>query len=296
MSDRPEIIKKLEDKSAEMLRDRQLIAQAANKDGVNNSDKSALAEYESLTKDANIPTGIRYLALHCVADKNGFYHDPRDKSQMIGTVSQAMGGLVPGDVVGAIQYLKTQYPAIYHLNEPFFDRYEAHAIGFMTRLPVEQQNKTVEQSRDTQLNPIPINTDRLPNPPLSHPVAPRNIPISLPDEIDRYEPTMSKVFYDSVPAPTPTSVPQKQNNSNKGAFIIGGGIVLAALIFKMLPAQQNTQQAQQPTPIDRNINPTNIPPSTSSQQSAPPPTYSPPVTPPSPVAVNRPSTDRKSVV
>jgi hypothetical protein len=293
VNDRPEIIKKLENKSREMLRDRQLIAQAANKDGVNNSDKSALAEYENLVKDSNVPTGIRYLALHCIADKNGFYNDPRDKSQAIGTVSQEMGGLVPGDVVGAIQYLKIQYPFIYHLNEPFFDRYEAHAIGFITRLPVEQQDKTVAQSRDTQLKPIPINPERLPTPPLSQPVAPNAIPTPLPDEADRYEPTMSKVFNDPLPTAIPASVPtQKQNNSNKGAFIIGGGIVLAALIFKMLPSQQNAQQSQQPTQIDRNNNPVNISPSTSSQQPESTPIMSPPtVKPPTPVAVSRPSTD-----
>jgi ARC6-like, IMS domain len=236
----PEIINKLEEKAAAMLRDRQLIAQAsANEDSANSPEKSALAGYASLVKDSNVPVGIRYLALHSIAGKHKFYDDPRDQPQMLGTVAEAMGNLQPGAVVKSIQYIKTEYPSIYQLEQGIFDRYEAHAVGFMTRLPVKQQNKTVAEGKDTHLNPIPVVVEPPPVSPPPPPLVPP-IPPSIAAE-PRYEPAISQVDR-STTNTTLKPDPALNQNSNKGAFIIGGAMISGAIIFStLLLSSQNHQ-------------------------------------------------------
>jgi serine/threonine protein kinase, bacterial len=246
--DRPEIIKKLESKLAETLRDRQLVAEVSG----NKADRSALAEYGKISQNANIPPGIRYLALHCIADKQGFYADPRDKSQMVATVSQAMGSLVPSDVVKAIECLKTQYSSIYQLDDSFFDRYEAHAVEFMTRVPVDRQDKTVADNKDTQLNPLPIITDRLPIVSPPQPVSPAMMATQISND-DR----AVNNHYNSPP----TQVDPHQNraeiptqNGNKGALIIAGAIIVAASIFSSaLFSSRNSQTDPIVTDIPKRV-------------------------------------------
>jgi hypothetical protein len=237
MNVRPENVKKLEAKLAEILRDRQLVTEASG----TKADRSALAEYEKISQDTNIPAGIRYLALHCIANKNEFYNDPRDKSQMVATVSQAMGSLVPGDVVKAIECLKTQYSSIYQLDESFFDRYEAHAVEFMTRVPVDRHDKTVAENKDTQLNPLPVSTDR----PLTSPATPTAIPTPLPIQAPNYEQVVNH-RYNSPPTQVisqPDRVEKSTQNSNKGALIIAGAIIVGSIVFSTsLMSSRHTSQ------------------------------------------------------
>jgi hypothetical protein len=250
--DRPEIIKKLESKLAETLRDRQLVAEVSG----NKADQSALAEYGKISQNANIPPGIRYLALHCIADKQGFYADPRDKSQMVATVSQAMGSLVPGDVVKAIECLKTQYSSIYQLDESCFDQYEAHAVEFMTRVPIDRQDKTVAENKDTQLNPRPISTDRLPTSPPPQPFTPTAIPTPLPTPAPNYEQVVNH-RHNSPRAqvdPHQNRAETTTQNGNKGALIIAGAIILAAMIFSSaLFSSRNSQTASIVTDIPKRV-------------------------------------------
>lgn len=238
MIDRPEIIKKLETKLAETLRDRQLVAQVSG----NKADRSALAEYEKMSQDANIPAGIRYLGLHCIADKHSFYADPRDKSQMVDTMSKEMGNSVPGDVVKAIECLKTQYSSIYQLDEPFFDRTEARAVEFMTRVPIDRQDRTIAENKDTQLNPIPIVTDRLPDSPPPQLV----VPTAIPTPANNYDQAVNNLS-NSPPRqvnPQLDRVEPSKQNSNKGALIIAGAIIVAAVIFSMaLLSSINSQKS-----------------------------------------------------
>ena len=236
----PEIIKKLEDKATEMLRDRQLTAQASvNEDGANSPDRSALAGYASLVKDSNVPVGIRYLALHAIAGKHEFYEDPRDQPQMLGTVAEAMGNLQPGAVVKSIQYIKTEYPSIYQLEQGIFDRYEAHAVGFMTRLPADQQDKTVAEGKDTQLNPIPVVIAPPPVSPPPPPILPTPIPPQTPEE-SRYEPAISQVYQPTTSTAFQPN-PAPNQNSNKGALVIGA-MISGAIIFSALQLSRQTQQ------------------------------------------------------
>jgi hypothetical protein len=109
VADRSGIVQKLEDKVAAALRDHNLTAAAAGTPAA----QSAMAEYDRLVKDAGSPVGIRYLALHSVAMKQGFYVDKRDQQEMLGTVSQEMGNMSPTEVLAGIKYLKSNYPAIY---------------------------------------------------------------------------------------------------------------------------------------------------------------------------------------
>jgi hypothetical protein len=241
MNVRPENVKKLEAKLAEILRDRQLVAEESG----TKANRAALAEYEKMSQDANIPAGIRYLALHCIADKNEFYNDPRDKSQMVATVSQVMGSLVPGDVVKAIECLKTQYSSIYQLDESFFDRYEAHAVEFMTRVPIDRHDKTVAENKDTQLNPVPISTTRLPTSPPPQPVAPAVISTPLITQTPNYEQAVNS-HNDSSPTqvnPRMDRVETPMQNANKGAFIIAGAIIVGSIVFSTsLMSSRNPSQ------------------------------------------------------
>jgi ARC6-like, IMS domain len=273
----PEIIKKLEDKAAARLRDRQLIAQAsANEDSANSPEKSALARYASLVKDSNVPVGIRYLALHSIAGKHKFYDDPRDQPQMLGTVAEAMGNLQPGAVVKSIQYIKTEYPSIYQLEQGIFDRYEAHAVGFMTRLPVKQQNKTVAEGKDTQLNPIPIVVEPPPVSPPPPPVVPPILP-SIPAE-PRYEPAISQVYQPTTNT-TLKPDPAPNQNSNKGAFIIGGAMISGAIIFSalLLSSQNHQTSSNSSSSIDSSPSNNGVAQSPKATEQSPIVTASPPV-------------------
>jgi ribulose bisphosphate carboxylase small subunit len=142
------IVQKLEDKVAAALRDHNLTAAAVGTPAA----QSAMAEYDQLVKDANSSIGIKYLALHSVAIKNGFYVDKRDQQEMLGTVAQEMGNMSPNEVLADIKHLKSNYPAIYQCDAVALDRMESNAVEFMSRLPMDQQDRAVAEAKNIQLN------------------------------------------------------------------------------------------------------------------------------------------------
>jgi hypothetical protein len=152
VADRSGIIKKLEDKVTAALRDHNLTAAA----GGTPVAQSAMAEYDRLVKDTSYPVGIRYLALHSVAMKQGFYVDKRDQQEMLGTVSQEMGNMSPTEVLAGIKYLKSNYPAIYQCDAVALDRKESSIVELMTRLPMDQQDRAVAEAKNVQLEARPI--------------------------------------------------------------------------------------------------------------------------------------------
>jgi hypothetical protein len=240
--DRSGIIQKLEDKVAAALRDHNLTAAA----GGTPAAQSAMAEYNRLVQDASSSIGIRYLALHSVAVKQGFYVDKRDQQEMLGTVAQEMGNLSPGEVLAGIQKLKSNYPAIYQCDAVALDRMESNAVEFMTRLPMDQQDRAVAEAKNTQLNARPIDPAPIeipvvaPQPfiPLPQPVEPVPIPVA-----QAYAPQSTQTY---TPQPAPAYISQQTQlpaqSNNKGAVIIGGGMIAGAIIFSaMLISSQNSK-------------------------------------------------------
>jgi hypothetical protein len=146
------IIQKLEDKVAAALRDHNLTAAA----GGTPAAQSAMAEYNRLLQDARSSSSIKYLALHSVAVKQGFYVDKRDQQEMLGTVAQEMSNLSPTEVLAGIKYLKSNYPAIYQCDVAALDRKESSIVEFMARLPIDQQDQAVAKAKNVQLNARPI--------------------------------------------------------------------------------------------------------------------------------------------
>jgi ARC6-like, IMS domain len=237
--DRSGIIQKLEDKVAAALRDHNLTAAA----GGTPAAQSAMAEYNRLVQDASSSIGIRYLALHSVAVKQGFYVDKRDQQEMLGTVAQEMGNLSPGEVLAGIQKLKSNYPAIYQCDAVALDRMESNAVEFMTRLPMDQQDRAVAEAKNTQLNARPIDLAPIeipvvaPQPFIPPPQQVESIPIPV---TEAYTPQSTQTY---TPQPAQTYIPQQtqlpaQNNSNKSAVIIGGGMIAAAILFSTILLSQ----------------------------------------------------------
>jgi ARC6-like, IMS domain len=240
--DRSGIIQKLEDKVAAALRDHNLTAAA----GGTPAAQSAMAEYNRLVQDASSSIGIRYLALHSVAVKQGFYVDKRDQQEMLGTVAQEMGNLSPGEVLAGIQKLKSNYPAIYQCDAVALDRMESNAVEFMTRLPMDQQDRAVAEAKNTQLKARPIDPAPVEIPVVApqpfilspQPMEPVPIPVT-----QAYAPQSTQTY---TPQPAQTYIPQQTQlpaqNNNKGAVIIGGGMIAGAIIFSaMLISSQNSK-------------------------------------------------------
>jgi hypothetical protein len=239
VADRSGIVQKLEDKVAAALRDHNLTAAAVGTPAA----QSAMAEYDRLVKDAGSPVGIRYLALHSVAMKQGFYVDKRDQQEMLGTVSQEMGNMSPTEVLAGIKYLKSNYPAIYQCDAVALDRKESSIVELMTRLPMDQQDRAVAEAKNVQLEARPIDLAPVeipvvaPQPfiPPPQPIEPVPIPIT-----QAYTPQSTQTY---TPQPAQTYIPQQtqlpvQNNSNKGALIIGGGMIAGAILFSTILLSQ----------------------------------------------------------
>jgi ARC6-like, IMS domain len=239
MNSKPEIIKKLEDKIGAAISDCNLSALA----GGNKQEQSAMLEYVKLVQDIDFPIGVRYLALYCVANKNDFYTEVRDQQEMLGTVSQEMGDLLPGEVVMGIQSLKVDYPAIYQLDSAAIDRYESHAVEFMTRLPGDLQERKVADGKNISLKPRPIETIPIPVIPPQATVSPvqeikaPSIPSIPPTPAEAYRPQQSKF-------PPVTN----NNSNNKGALIIGGGMVAGAIIFSAALISSKSNQTSTSIP------------------------------------------------
>ncbi len=234
MNSKIKIIEKLEDKIGASISDFKLSTLA----GGDRQKQSAMLEYAKLAQDKDFPIGVRYLALYCIANKNNFYAEIRDQQEMLGTVSQEMGELLPGEVVMGIQSLKVDYPAIYQLDRASFDRYESHAVEFMTRLPGDQQERKVSDGKNISLKPRPIDP------------APLEIPVVAPQPFipapQPVEPVPIPITKAAIPTSAETYIPQQTQlppqNNNKGAVIIGGGMIAGAIIFStMLISFQNSK-------------------------------------------------------
>jgi hypothetical protein len=249
--DRSGIIQKLEDKVAAALRDHNLTAAA----GGTPAAQSAMAEYNRLVQDASSSVGIRYLALHSVAVKQGFYVDKRDQQEMLGTVSQEMGNLSPGEVLAGIQQLKSNYPAIYQCDAVALDRMESNAVEFMTRLPMDQQDRAVAEAKNVQLNARPIELAPVEIPVVAPPTFAPPLQVQPLPVLPVPDPAPVTPAY--IPQPAQTYIPQQtqlpaQNNSNRNALIIGGGMIAGAILFStILLSQQpkpsiNTSDANAP--------------------------------------------------
>jgi ARC6-like, IMS domain len=239
VADRSGIVQKLEDKVAAALRDHNLTAAAVGTPAA----QSAMAEYDRLVQDPGSSIGIRYLALHSVAMKQGFYIDKRDQQEMLGTVSQEMGNMSPTEVLVGIKYLKSNYPAIYQCDAVALDRKESSIVELMTRLPMDQQDRAVAEAKNVQLEARPIEP------------TPVEMPLAVPQTFAS-PPQAQPLPVLPVPEPAPvtpaymaqpTQLPV-QNNSNKSALIIGGGMVAGAIIFSAMLIS-SSQSNKTPTSV-----------------------------------------------
>jgi hypothetical protein len=242
VADRSGIIQKLEDKVTAVLRDHNLTAA-----GGIPAAQSAMAEYDRLTKDSNSSIGIRYLALHSVAVKQGFYVDKRDQQEMLGTVSQEMGNMSPTEVLAGIKYLKSNYPAIYQCDAVALDRMESNAVEFMTRLPMDQQDKAVAEAKNVQLEARPIDPVKMAvNNTVSH-----QITEAVQETSPIYDSGQNQAS-SSDPIQAQTQINPPNQSSSKNALIICGGIVAGAVIFSMaFLSSKNAQQPQVSIPIQK---------------------------------------------
>jgi hypothetical protein len=252
VADRSGIIQRLEDKVAAALRDHNLTAAA----GGTPVAQSAMAEYNRLVQDASFPTGIKYLALHSVAVKQGFYVDKRDQQEMLGTVAQEMGNLSPTEVLAGIQRLKSNYPVIYQCDAVALDRKESSIVELMTRLPIEQQDRAVAEAKNVQLEARPITSGA------SEAIEPvksavvNTVSYQVTTEVLQETPPVYNSVQNPVSSFHSTQSPTQINNSNqissKNALIIGGGIVAGAMIFSMaFLSSRNSQQPQVNSPIEK---------------------------------------------
>jgi hypothetical protein len=240
VADRSGIVQKLEDKVAAALRDHNLTAAA----GGTPAAQSAMAEYDRLVQDPGSSIGIRYLALHSVAMKQGFYVDKRDQQEMLGTVSQEMGNMSPTEVLAGIKYLKSNYPAIYQCDAVALDRKESSIVELMTRLPMNQQDRAVAEAKNVQLEARPIEpapvevplavSQTFASPPQAQPLPVLPVP-DLAPVTPAYAPQIAQTYILQK-----TQLPVQ--NNNKVALIIGAGMVTGAIIISHgLISSQNSK-------------------------------------------------------
>jgi hypothetical protein len=221
MADSPRIVQKLEDILATALRDYNLHALAG---GITTGEYT-IGEYNRLAEDGSAAIGIRYLALHSVAMKHGLYTDKRDQQEMLGTVSQGLGNMSPKEVLQGIQYLKSNYPAIYQSDAVGLDRIELNAVEFITRLPMAQQDKVVLDAKNVQLTSRPIEPE-----PIKIPItAPQpETPVTQAHTTQNYSPQLTQIY-----SAEETLLPA-QNTSNKSILIIGGSIIAFSIFFSTI--------------------------------------------------------------
>jgi hypothetical protein len=146
-----DVVGKLETQVWALLQEKRLALLATGSDEV---DYSPIQDYEAITNDPNIPKGVRYLALHCIAEKQCLYTDSREPAEMIGVMSEEMGRVPLTEAVQAIQFMKTAYAQTYQVNPAFFDRAEVNATALMSRLPHEQQLRPISEAKGTTLSPV----------------------------------------------------------------------------------------------------------------------------------------------
>jgi ARC6-like, IMS domain len=243
LGERPEIVKKLEGKIQALLRDRQLATQAV---GGGDVDRSPLTGYEAITRDPNVTTGVRYLALHCIASKQALYDDPRAPAQMLGVMSDEMGQVPLPEVVRSIQNIRLNYGDVYQVDAAFFDRAEANAKELMSRLPEDQQGQASATAVGTNLKPVPIAPE--PPPVVTQP-APTYVatpmpmaapaPTFVPEAVAFTSmPPASQIYTNGTPVVTGINQPLPNQGGNKNALIVGGGMIAGAIMFSAIVLSQ----------------------------------------------------------
>jgi hypothetical protein len=235
MNDQPALVKRLEAKVEETLRDQKLLAFATD------LEQSAVTEYLEFSKDPQVTAGIKYTVLHYLASKQGYYQDPREQAEMLGVVAAAMNTLVPTQAIQGIQDLRHRYPLLYQLDPLSFDRAESSAVEFISRLPAHQQTQTIADSKGIDLQPRSLA-------PLVPPVAKVTAP-QLPPALPL---AASKAPSNINPINIPPDYPPANANNNKGALLIGSGIIAGAIIFSAAilgsrPPQNETTSSPNPT-------------------------------------------------
>jgi hypothetical protein len=235
MNDQPALVKRLEAKVQETLRDQKLLAFATD------LEQSAVTEYLEFSKDPQVTAGIKYTVLHYLASKQGYYQDPREQAEMLGVVATAMNTLVPTQAIQGIQDLRHRYPLLYQLDPLSFDRAESSAVEFISRLPAHQQTQTIADSKGIDLQPRSLA-------PLVPPVAKVTAP-QLPPALPL---AASKAPSNINPINIPPDYPPA-NANNKGALLIGSGIIAGAIIFSAAilgsrPPQTQNEITSSPNP------------------------------------------------
>lgn len=231
MGEQPGIVIKLERRVQKLLRfsgaspqETLQVAGSATNSGA--AGQSSLAGYDAMTRDPNVTKGVCYLALHCIANKQGLYGDPLDRSQVLEVMSQEMGNAPLAEVVQSIQHVKANYESVYYVDPRFFDRAEANALELMTKLPGERQKQAVTQTKCTALN-IPVTDQQtlIDSPPNSPAV-------SMPTIEDQYIYTYTQEPFSQIYNKTALSNPPlwPYQSANKGVFFIGGGVIAGAMI------------------------------------------------------------------
>jgi hypothetical protein len=232
VDEQPGVVVKLEHRLKRLLRfsgasfqeNLQIAGSAANGEA---AGQSPLAGYVAMTRDHNVTKGVCYLALHCIANKQGLYGDSLDRSQLLEVMSQEMGIVPLAEVVQSIQHVRANYESVYHVDPRFFDRAEANALELMTKLPGDRQEQALTQTKFSTPKPIPVSDQQIlidspPNSPA----------VTMPTVEDQYIYTYTQEpfsqIYNKTTLHNPPSWPYQ--GANKGALFIGGGVIAGAMI------------------------------------------------------------------
>ncbi len=124
MLEESSVITRLESKIDELYRDHQIAQKVINRNSTLLTTETAVEEYIALKKDIIIPSGIRYLALSCIAVQYKLYQDDREISQLKDLAGREIDIPTHFEIFNAIQVIKTRYCQIYECNSREFDRVE----------------------------------------------------------------------------------------------------------------------------------------------------------------------------
>jgi ARC6-like, IMS domain len=129
MSEEHPLITSLEHKIDELHRDRSTARKIVGSNSTLLTVNTAIEDYIMLKQDLQMPLGIRYLALSCIAAHYQLYRDSREISQLKDLTSQAINIPTHAEVFRAIQVIKSRYYQIYDCDSHEFDRVEGLIDG-----------------------------------------------------------------------------------------------------------------------------------------------------------------------